>query len=346
MRSPDLCFAIVLVAITGCRQIVGFDETPPEPADGAPFLPFVPAPQYLDACTSCAADKCMTEHQACLDDASCKAMLRCRGACSNPVCIARCGSFDLIDYADSRDAIAGRRGAENANFADYHRCVSWYGCRAECGAGLNWDCTARYPWPNYPEHNPLSLQLELLDEVGNGASASVTAYIGQGAITQPAHTAGWGQTELKIPSSASGPAFLQVESDPDALDELRMLDYSGPFFRDTRLSRTVFPVGHPIFPQSGFAGVLVVATDCLGFTASGITFELDGTSSRADYNFGDVSNVENTNKTGMGLFKDVSANGTITVRARKDEVIVAQQRVELRENWLTSVVLRPLTEDD
>jgi len=27
-------------------------------------------------------------------------------------------------------------------------------------------------------------------------------------------------------------------------------------------------------------------------------------------------------------------------------VIVARQRVELRENWLTSVVLRPLTEDD
>jgi hypothetical protein len=36
----------------------------------------------------------------------------------------------------------------------------------------------------------------------------------------------------------------------------------------------------------------------------------------------------------------------VTVRAKRGGMLVAQQRVYLRENWLTSVVLRALSEDD
>jgi hypothetical protein len=194
------------------------------------------------------------------------------------------------------------------------------------------------------------LQLELLDEGGNAVSARVTPYhVGKIALTPYVQTAGWGQTELEIWSGFHDSVYLQIESSPDALDEFRMLDYSGPFFRDTRLSRNVFSVGWAAYPHPGFAGVLAMATDCLGDRAPDITFELDGASGQA-YAYapvGFISPGAETNGSGMGGFADVSpANGMIRITARAKGDVVAERWVELRENWLTSVVLRPLTEEE
>jgi hypothetical protein len=359
MQSLEICFAILLVAMTGCRDIVGFDETAPGDAavrDGVqamPFLPFTPTDEHKEPCTRCATDECTTEHQACLEDASCLAMLRCRGTCSDPACNAACGSFELLDYSVS-GLRPGRRGAENENFIRYHHCVSLTRCSDVCGAGVDWDCKKGYRWPIIPDRFPFRVQVELLDILGSGVSARVTGYVPAfpgmpSALTQSAQTAGWGQTELEFTSTGQG-LFLQIESGPEAVDEFRMLDYSGPFFRDTRLSRNVFQEGFPpVFPQPGFAGVFIVATDCLDSPAPGITFEIVGASGKA-YAYTPYTNFSfgaNTDQSGMGGFADVTpANGMVTVLAKRDDEIVARQRVYLRENWLTSIVLRALSEDD
>ena len=151
------CCAIVLVSIAGCRQIVDFDEPPPGVADAGepplPFVPFVPRPDYAETCPRCAAEKCNSQHQACVDDPQCRELLRCYGACSDPLCIARCGSYDLLDYSwgGGSGPIAGRRGAENALLSAYQRCVSIYHCPNDCGWGLDWGCldkSNRYRWPS------------------------------------------------------------------------------------------------------------------------------------------------------------------------------------------------------
>jgi hypothetical protein len=376
-RRLGLCCAIVLVAIPACSQIVGFDGPPPAPSDAGPpkpkpkpkpmpLVPFIPQPEYAATCESCASQNCNAEHQACVDDPQCRELLRCYGACSDPLCIARCGSYDLLDYSwgGPHGVYAGRRGAESALLSAYQRCVSVYGgclttgcCLTACGWGLDWGClqSSRYRWPigrsgPYLEKSPLHLKLELMFPNDIGVPARVSTYLPSGpAGFLPREPNGWGQVELEFSGVLDG--FLQIESDTGALDEFHILDYSGPFFRDTRLSRDVFPIDvHPPYPHAGFAGVIIGVTDCVGAPASGITFELEGASgpSGQSYSYYSVKDMFDfggkTDETGAGGFADVSpANGTVTVLAKRGEQTVARRTVSLRENWLTSVVLRPLT---
>ena len=366
-RRIGYCCAIVLVSLVGCRQLVDFDDPSPEsgvadqddPPKALPFVPFVPEPEFAEACTRCAADKCSAQHQACVDDVQCRDLLRCYGACSDPLCIARCGSYDLRDYSwgGPHGPFAGRRGAESALLSAYQRCVSVYDCPTDCGAGLDWGCVgnSRYRWPigPYLAESPLHLQLELQFPNDIGVSARVSAYYPFGGAIGflPRDPNGWGQVELELTTVFDG--WLQIESDTGALDEFHILDYSGPFFRDTRLSRDVFPIdAHSVYPHAGFAGVIIAVTDCLGAPASGITFELEGASGQSyayhslqdQFEWGGKTDVQH----GAGGFADVSpANATVvTVRAKRGEQKVAQRTVSLRENWLTSVVLRPLSADE
>jgi hypothetical protein len=366
------CCAIVLTSIAGCRQIVDFDEPPSKSGVAEagepplPFLPFVPRPEHADTCTSCAAAKCNTQHQACVDDPQCRELLRCYGACSDPLCIARCGSYDLLDYAwnGPNTLAAGRRGAESALLTAYQRCVPVYDCPTDCGYGLDWGCLKnnRYRWPRWPymEKSPLHLQLELLFPNDIGVSARVSAYLpfGGPAGILSKEPNGWGQVELEFSGAFDG--FLQIESDPGALDEFHVLDYSGPFFRDTRLSRDVFPIDvHPPYPHAGFAGVIIGVTDCVGSPASGITFELEEASGQPYAYWSQKDRFVfggKTDEAGAGGFADVSpanvgafasgGDATVTVLAKHDEQTVARRTVSLRENWLTSVVLRPLSGDE
>jgi hypothetical protein len=168
----------------------------------------------------------------------------------------------------------------------------------------------------------------------------------QSAYLLPKETNGWGQVELEFPNVVD--PILQIESSAVALNEFHVLDYSGPFFRDTRLSIDVFPSDlQPVYPHAGFAGVIIAVSDCIGAPATGITFELEGASGQL-YSYGTMGFVLDaiTDPVGAGGFADVSpANATVTVLAKRDERIVARRRVDLRENWLTSVVLRPLNGD-
>jgi hypothetical protein len=55
----------------------------------------------------------------------------------------------------------------------------------------------------------------------------------------------------------------------------------------------------------------------------------------------------NPDRNTVGGFADVSpANMTVTVLAKYGEQTVARRPVYVRENWLTSVVLRPLSGDE
>jgi hypothetical protein len=369
-RWLGLCCAIALVSIAACRQVVGFDKPPRETHDAStaespkplPLLPFVPEPEYAETCTSCATQMCSAQHQACVDNTQCKEMLRCYGgdACSDPLCIARCGSYDLLDYAwRSGGPVQGRRGAEVALFSAYQACVSVDNCPTDCGWGLDWGCLDKSPRYRWPPGLGVNLKLELLFPEGGLVSARVSAYAtgtatGMGFVNQlPRETGGWGQVELEFPPG-NFDGFLQIESDAGALYEVRMLDYSGPFFRDTRLSRNVFPVDlRPPSPHAGFAGVIIAATDCIGAPASGITFELEGASGQV-YSYAPENPPwsvwvlgANSDVSGVGGFADVSpANTTVTVLAKRGEQTVARRTVYLRENWLTSVILRPLSGDD
>jgi hypothetical protein len=367
-RRLGLCCAIALATIPACRQIVGFDA-PKSESGGAgadnlpkalPLLPFVPQPQFMDTCTSCAVQKCDAQHQACVDDPQCRELLRCYSACSDPVCIARCGSYDLLDYSwgGPSGPFAGRRGAEVSLLSSYQRCISSYGCPTDCGWGLDWGCldnSNRYRWPTGPylENRPLHLKLEVVFRNNIGASARVSAYnpwgVGMGALwLAPRETDGWGQVELEFSSVVD--AVLQIESSAGALDEFRMLDYSGPFFRNTRLSHDVFPIDlPPVSPHAGFAGVIIAVSDCIGAPAAGIAFELEGASGQSYSYYGLMDQFvlgANTDQTGAGGFADVSpTNTTVTVLAKHGERTVARRTVYLRQDWLTSVVLRPLSGD-
>jgi hypothetical protein len=354
-RRTGVCCAIVLVAIAGCRQIVDFDE----PSLPLPFVPFMPAPEHGETCASCAAEKCSAQHQACVDDPQCRELLRCHGACSDPLCIARCGSYDLLDYTWGAGSAwtAGRRGAEDARFSDHQFCVSQE-CSDDCGWGLDWGCvdkSNRYRWPSEPhaESSPLHVKLEVLLAQNAGVPADVSAFFpsgtGMDVLLQASETNAWGQVDLEFPFVAD--PILQIESQNDAADEFRVLDYSGPFFRDTRLSRSVFPSDfRPVSPHEGFAGVLIAVRDCIGAPASGIAFELEGAKGKL-YKFdgmGGFADVDTrTDWLGAGGFEDVSpADATVTVRAKRGAQIVARRKVLLRKNWVTSVVLRPLSGDE
>ena len=103
-------------------------------------------------------------------------------------------------------------------------------------------------------------------------------------------------------------------------------------------------------PHAGFAGVIVAVSDCIGAPATGITLELEGakgTPYKIHYMGRFDSMDTKTDQLGAGGFADVSpANAPVTVLAKHGEQIVARRRVLLRENWVTSVVLRPLSGDE
>ena len=359
-RRMGFCCAIVLVSIAGCRQIVGFDE----PSPPLPLVPFVPAPEFAETCTSCAAEKCGAQHQACVDDPQCRALLRCYGKCSNPLCMASCGSYDPSDYSWVRWN-TGLRGAESALLTAYQKCVSVYECPADCGWGLDWGCLderSQYHWPSQPyvDDSPIHVKLEVL-LIDTGVSASVGAFFptgtGMDVLVPTSETNAWGQVDLEFPTVTD--PILQIKSTDGSFYEFRVLDYSGPFFRDTRLFRAVFPSDfHSVSPSDAeFAGLIIAVSDCIGAPAVGITFELEGANGHP-YKYADTDNyfgtVGPTDRLGAGGFRDVrpddgwsaAADKMVTVLAKRGKETVARRTVLLRANWLTSVVLRPLSGDD
>ena len=202
------------------------------------------------------------------------------------------------------------------------------------------------------ENSPLHVKLEVLFTENTGVSARVSAYFpgtGMDVLLLPEPTNAWGQVELEFPYVVD--PILQIESNAGAITEFRVLDYSGPFFRDTRLSRAVFPSDfEPVSPHAGSAGVIVAVSDCIGAPATDITLELEGAKGKpyklpiwVSSDFMDTK----TDQLGAGGFQDVSpANATVTVLAKRGEQTVARRTVLLRENWVTSVVLRPLSGDE
>lgn len=80
-----------------------------EPAAGhaLPLLPFKPDLERRDACTACATERCTAQREACLADTECVELLDCRGDCSDPACLSRCGSRAFYDPMGQRPVTLG-----------------------------------------------------------------------------------------------------------------------------------------------------------------------------------------------------------------------------------------------
>jgi hypothetical protein len=336
-------FVIALVgALLSCRQIVNFDDAKreqPDAGDSAiPLLSFVPDRELADACVACAKDDCAAEHGACLADATCRSLLACRGACSDPVCAARCGSFS---------GIFGM--SESAVFERYDGCVASVSCSLECGAGTTWGClrASSYRWPQRVEEDPVRLQIELQDpRSGTGVPAKLTARTLDGTFAGTAETRGWGQAELVIPGGYD--VWIDVESSLGDWAPFRT--YLGRIFRTTRLSHYTMPnTLQPPAPRPGTSAIAVRITDCMGSPASGVTFELKGATGESWYSGAGLTVLDGTqtNYFGIGGFADVTpASGLVTVIAWHAGEIVARSRIEVAANRTTAVKLWPLTRDD
>src|SRR5262249_50847705 len=159
--SRACCERIVcaLALLVGCRQIVGFEERRPDDGGASPAgetalprLPFAVESDYREGCERCGAESCRGEREACLADDDCRELLRCRAGCSDPVCLARCGSFDHRDFALG-PIFSQARGGENYAFYRYLGCMALANCSSECGWGTNWSClgSKKYRWPHFPD---------------------------------------------------------------------------------------------------------------------------------------------------------------------------------------------------
>jgi hypothetical protein len=356
-RTRGLLLALLLIA--GCRQIVGFDAADADggsaSADMLPLLPFAATPEFRAGCEGCAAESCSAEHDACLADAGCRALLGCRGVCRDPVCLARCGSFDQLDYSIGL-IFPQARGGESFRYYQYLACMSQSKCAGECGWGANWACLGQqtYRWPHFPDTQntePIHVQLELVDaRFGQGVDARVTAFApsasGMQQVSQSARSSGWGQVEFDLGLVFDG--VLQIESGADALDPVRVLANPGPLFRNTRLALN--PIASDVVGAVGSAAMLMIVTDCLGAFASGIAFELQGTTGDL---FGFVglpaqfTPGANTDANGIASFFNVkpTADAVTVIGKRKGEVVV-KRKIYVRDGWVNQLYLHPLTEAD
>jgi hypothetical protein len=338
---------------SACRQIVGFDEPKSDAGDhvarALPLLPFVPEKDYAETCERCALDSCSSERDACLADARCLEILRCREQCRDPVCIARCGSFAYLTSAGSVLA------HESPLFQNYNDCVSFGRCASECHTGLNWACVEQKPyrWPARPrlaEDSRIDFRVEVI-ECGSwlGVPSQITAYWGSQDLLASARGSSWGQAELVLPVSETIDGYLEIEPSVPGLGH--QIFQTGPVFRATLLSACVFPAGlKPLTPEPGSAAVGFYIFDCLGVNASGVTFELDGAEGTSFYGSsnGEVStNAQRTELHGFGGFANLrSPPDAVSVVAKRGGTIVARKLVRVRQDWLTVALLWPRSEDD
>jgi hypothetical protein len=160
---------------------------------------------------------------------------------------------------------------------------------------------------------------------------------------------GWGQTELKLQVLETFDGYLEIE--PDTQGFGKQLTYGGPVFRATRSVSVVFPDNTELpSPQPGTAAIAVLAFDCLGVPAPGVTFELEQAVGQHWYTTNRTLPARDATQTelrGSGGISDIPATyDQVALIAKRNGKIVARKLVRVRADWLTLIVLPPRTEDE
>jgi hypothetical protein len=356
---------LTALALGGCSQLLGdpFDEdasskfaaesganhcggVPPLTAE--PLLPFVPAEEFEDSCTSCVADACSERADACLADAACRAILTCRAGCKDPACQACCGSFTRFGRDLSTDLNAPPAAEESLLFRSHELCVS--SCRIKCGAGLNWECVGKptYRWPSERRGTELRVQLELRVQ-GSFASlpAEVEAYSENDVPLARGQTGGWGKIELDLTHRSAFRGYFLIT--PQAAGYAKTIVYPGVLARNSRGNALIAPIDEEAryTPDAGRATAIFGAVDCLGYPAIGVRFELDGLASETWYAGLDVKLQRNAVATGEsgvgGVLPLEPQESPVAVVATYDGRPIAHTTFLLRSGYVSEVGLFPLS---
>lgn len=333
-----------------------------EPAErmALPLLPFVPDDERIDACTTCAAEKCAAEREACVADAECAELLGCRGECADPACLSMCGDRAYID-------VLGLRTEALGTFGRYQACAATTKCASECGWGRNWGCQGRYASPAAEDPIDIPVQLELVSvALRLGVSGSVVPCADDGVcLHAPIASDDWGQVETNagrrdaLARGSGFDGFFEVES-----GRWRYLFYAGlPLTRSTRL---VLPLTYGIpsgvtyelqtqrsasdTPPPRLGIVWLAATDCLGAAAPGVTFEIETDSAHGPTFYivaggarASAAATQTESPLPIGGIADVEP-GRATVRARRVDtmgVVASRHDVVVRAGWQVTTTLRP-----
>jgi hypothetical protein len=306
-------------------------------------------------CTQCARDACEGERAACMAEARCRSLLECHSRCGDPACSARCGSYATSETPIQSSIYQLQRTDESERFSLYYECVAEANCRVACGLGVNWSCLKKqtYRWPTRPQRDDdasIELRVDVV-EVNNylGVPAHISAHASDTTLLANAPTAGWGQAELQLPIVETFDGYLEIE--PDSQGFGKQFAYSAPVFRSTRSVNVVFEDNAALpSPQPGTAAIGVVAFDCLGVPAPGITFELEQAVGQPWYTSNatlPTRNITQTELLGSGGISDVPASyDEVALIAKRDGEPVARRSIHVRANWLTIVGLLPRTEDE
>lgn len=342
--------AVALVSGLGCRQIVGFDEEGSEAGRSElPPLPFVPDAAFVKMCGACARVSCSAERAACEADATCRALLRCRGACSNPACLARCGSYEFRDD-DAFIATGNFGGEQSPLLTKYVTCVGIDECASECNAGRNWECTddPSYRWPTDADRRDLEaprLRIEVVNYLtANGVPARVSAIQGDGpsGIVDRQQSDLWGQAELQLNPTTVFAGYLEVLSAERG--GVRTLIFGAPIFRPTQWRTFAMPATKTL-SEPGRATLVISIHDCVEFKAPRIGFELPRADGEVFYGrwLDEISfDASQTDENGAGGVRNLVVEAeNYTVIARRNDTEVARRTVVVRPDWYTFVRLVP-----
>jgi hypothetical protein len=96
-----------------------------------PPLPSTPDQDRVKSCQACAEDKCGAQRTACMEDDACRALLGCKGWCTEPTCLQRC----TADHGFS------------PWYDDFWACVLTDECAKPCMSGENFACVGKYEAP-------------------------------------------------------------------------------------------------------------------------------------------------------------------------------------------------------
>lgn len=341
---------LVLCSGAGCRDLVAFDD--PKPPGIAPFR--------LDgdaraACETCARERCSDELAACQGDLQCRGLLECHSQCADPVCAARCGAYAAGHQAVQSSLYQLDRTVENPRFGLYSDCVAEANCRVECGVGIDWSCLgdSAYRWPTRTERAGdagVQLRADVIEFTNyNGVPAQVAAYASDGTQLSAASTAGWGQAQLELRIAETFDGYLEIRPDSPSLG--KQLAYFAPFFRPTRAASVVFlDNGERPSPKEGTAAIAVIAHDCLGIPAPGLTFELEQSVGELWYTTNRTAATPNATQTGLrgsgGVWNIPGSLDEVALLAKHAGDVVARRLIRVRADWLTTVNLYPRTEDE
>jgi hypothetical protein len=342
---------LLLVLLVACRDIVGFEEAPESgidlPMQSEPILPFVPADDLRSGCEACARESCGELRETCLGDDVCRDLLQCRSRCGDPVCFARCGSF--ATFHGNLQVTGYPVGAESPLYASYDDCVASTNCREACGIGLNWECLGNesYRWPKRSAV-PIPVQMSIFNEhTGAATPAGVEASDDADRLLDRGDTGEWGQVELDL---RMGNTFAGYFTIVPKLQTLRsVLYYPGTLFRPTRgVVGVIMPFERNV--ESPLTAAMFSIRDCLGYFASGVSFEIDGVVPLAQWSVTSGlsgANNEPTSEVGTTVLDGVAPQpDTVVVRAVRRDRMVARRVIYLRKGVMTRADLWPLSGDE